>query len=194
MRKLVLLTTILISSLLFAGCGSNTNSNADQAAPEQTQQAQTTPEATQEAIPEATTAPAEAAAEASPAATEEASALQTQQQYLQKLDDIQSGLADLQPLQDEGTTTSMSEAAGKEYERWDTALNDIYSELKQQLAENEMAELKKEQLDWIAYRDDKAKKASLQYEGGTMEALEYTATLASVTKERCYELVEKYMK
>jgi len=42
-------------------------------------------------------------------------------------------------------------------------------------------------------RDDKAKKASLEYKGGTAEQLVYTSSLAQTTKERCYELVEKYM-
>lgn len=198
MRKLIL-STLLFCSILAAGCGNNTNNPAEnQAATEQPQQTEVTQEsaAPAEAVetPEAVQETAAPEASASPAASEETSGSQTQQQYLQKLDDIEAGLKDLQPLYDEGTTASMNEAAGKEYERWDAALNDIYGELKQQLPESGMAELKEEQLDWIAYRDDTAKKASLQYEGGTMEALEYTATLSSVTKERCYELVQKYMK
>ncbi|MNE54313.1 hypothetical protein D3C80_1490840 [compost metagenome] len=88
----------------------------------------------------------------------------------------------------------MREAADQEHERWDKALNEIYNELKQQLSESEMAELKEKQLDWITYRDNTAKEASLEFEGGTMEPLEYTAVLGSVTKDRCYELVKVYMK
>ncbi len=56
-----------------------------------------------------------------------------------------------------------------------------------------MEQLREEQRDWIKERDQKAKEASLKYEGGTMEGLEYVATQASITKDRCYELVAKYM-
>ena len=42
-------------------------------------------------------------------------------------------------------------------------------------------------------RDLKAKESSSEFECGTMEGLGYTLTLASATKNRCYELVELYM-
>ncbi|CAH1219135.1 hypothetical protein PAECIP111892_04670 [Paenibacillus auburnensis] len=56
-----------------------------------------------------------------------------------------------------------------------------------------MVELKEKQLDWITYRDEPAKKASLEFEGGTIEPLEYVAVLGSVTKDRYYEWVNLYM-
>ncbi|MFD2044584.1 lysozyme inhibitor LprI family protein [Ornithinibacillus salinisoli] len=42
----------------------------------------------------------------------------------------------------------------------------------------------------MKYRDENAKEASLKYEGGTMEHLEFVTVLANPTKERCHELVE----
>jgi uncharacterized protein YecT (DUF1311 family) len=113
--------------------------------------------------------------------------------YKDKLDNIQLGLKDLAHLY-AGNTIEMKSAASQEYERWDNALNEIYGVLKQQLSSDDMNKLKKEQIKWISDRDDKAKKESLEYKGGTAEQLIYTSSLAQTTKERCYELVEKYMK
>ncbi|SFD02305.1 lysozyme inhibitor LprI family protein [Clostridium uliginosum] len=93
-----------------------------------------------------------------------------------------------------GSTLEMKSAASQEYQRWDNALNEIYDVLKQQLSSDEMNKLKKEEIKWISDRDNKAKKDSLKYEGGTAESLIYGTSLAQTTKERCYELVEKYMK
>jgi len=113
--------------------------------------------------------------------------------YKKKLDDIQAGLKDLEDLYS-GNTIEMKSAASQEYERWDKALNEIYGVLRQQLSSDDMNKLKEEQIKWILDRDAKAKKESLEYEGGTAEQLIYTSSLAQTTKERCYELVEKYMK
>lgn len=207
MRKAIL-TTMLISSLLMAGCGNNGAANGGTAATPETGQAATaspevTPEVTPEPAAEATAEPApEATAQApaqttAPEATPKASAAagdSQRQTYFDKLDKIEAGLGDLKALSDSGVTADMKEAASKEHERWDKALNEIYQELKAQLPEADMAKLKEEQLSWIKERDKAAEEAAAKYKGGTMEGLEYAATLASVTKERCYKLVELYMK
>ncbi|MEK4516138.1 lysozyme inhibitor LprI family protein [Paenibacillus sp. FSL H8-0122] len=207
MRKAIL-TTMLISSLLMAGCGNNEAGNGGTAATPETGQAATaspevTPEVTPEPAAEATAEPApEATAQAptqttAPEATPKASAAagdSQRQTYFDKLDKIEEGLGDLKAMSDSGVMTDMKEAASKEHERWDKALNEIYQELKVQLSEADMAKLKEEQLSWIKERDKAAEDAAAKYKGGTMEGLEYAATLASVTKERCYKLVELYMK
>ncbi|WP_315081817.1 lysozyme inhibitor LprI family protein [uncultured Clostridium sp.] len=117
----------------------------------------------------------------------------TKQIYKDKLDTIELGMKDLADLK-AGGTWEMRLAARQEYERWDNALNEIYSVLQKQLSSDDMNKLKNEEIKWISYRDDESKKASLQYKGGTAEPLIYGMALAQTTKERCYELVEKYMK
>ena len=207
MRKAIL-TTMLISSLLVAGCGNNEAANGGAAATAETGQAATvspevTPEITPEPAAEATAEPApEATAQApaqttAPEATPQASAAAGEplrQTYFDKLDQIETGLSDLEAMSASGVMTDMKEAASKEHERWDKALNEIYQALQKQLPEADMAKLKEEQLNWIKERDKSAEEAAAKYKGGTMEGLEYAATLASVTKERCYKLVELYMK
>ncbi|MDP4099437.1 DUF1311 domain-containing protein [Paenibacillus sp. P96] len=199
MKKLLILT-IFVGTVL-TGCGS-TNEAANVG---QTQA--TEPAGNSTTVEQPATGQEEPAEEAPPAVAEEenpadaaspaeqgTASVETKQEYLQKLDEVEESLADLKALNEEGTTVSMNKAAEETYKRWDTALNEIYSELKQQLPDSEMAALKEEQLNWIQQRDETAAKEAAQYEGGTMEGLQYVATQAGVTKERCYELVEEYMK
>ncbi|SFB24687.1 Protein of unknown function [Lentibacillus halodurans] len=92
------------------------------------------------------------------------------------------------------TISDMEEQEEERYKNWDKALNEIYGVLKEQLSTEQMDKLRKEQRNWVEHRDEAAKKASLEYEGGSTESLEYVATQASLTKERCYKLVANYMK
>lgn len=115
------------------------------------------------------------------------------QEYRTKLDNIEIGLKDLNEKESSGTTADMREAASERYKRWDAALNEIYNVLKEQLSPSDMKKLQSEEIQWISNRDAKAKEASLSMKGGTMEPVLYTSSLADTTKNRCYELVEKYM-
>lgn len=115
------------------------------------------------------------------------------EKYIAKLDAIEKGLSDLDKLY-AGTTLEMKSAAGQEYKRWDDALNEIYKNLKDNLDKDTIAKLEQEELNWIKEKESKAKSDSLQYKGGTLEGLEYTTSLSNSTKERCYYLVNNYMK
>lgn len=116
------------------------------------------------------------------------------EEYLKKLDIIEENMSDLDYLYEEGITANMVEAEGTRLGRWDDMLNEIYSLLKTQLSENEMAELKRKQLNWIKYRDKTAENEAKEFEGGSMAGVQYNSSLARLTKERCYELVNIYMK
>ncbi|MCZ8534281.1 lysozyme inhibitor LprI family protein [Psychrobacillus psychrodurans] len=118
----------------------------------------------------------------------------TKEKYLKQLNDIENSLSDLNNQYNSGTQTEMHEAKSEILRKWDNALNEIYGVLKKQLSANEMSSLKEEQRNWIKQRDQKAKEESSVFEGGTMEATIYVATQAQLTKERCFELVQKYMK
>jgi len=111
--------------------------------------------------------------------------------YLKKLNDMEEADRNLES----GTTTvELEEEEVERYKKWDTELNEIYGLLKEQLSTEQMDKLREEQRNWIKHRDEAAREASLKYKGGSMESLEYVATQASLTRERCYELVAKYMK
>lgn len=117
------------------------------------------------------------------------------EKYLQKLADINEEVEEIRnTYSNDSSTYAMKKVEGDRYDLWDGLLNEVYGILQEQLATEEMNQLRDEQRNWITYRDVTAKEASLQYEGGTQEHLEYVVVLANLTEERCYELVEDYMK
>lgn len=110
--------------------------------------------------------------------------------YLKKLNEMEK--AD-RFAESKSTTVELIEQETERYEKWDKELNDIYGLLKEQLSPEQMDSLRNEQRKWITERDKKAREESFKYKGGSMEPLEYVATQATFTRERCYELVAKYM-
>lgn len=113
--------------------------------------------------------------------------------YLNKLADIEDSLKEFDKVYESGTQADMNKAKSETFQRWDDALNEIYGVLKDQLSESELEKLKKEQLEWMEQRDQTAEEKSLEAEGGTLEPFIRASVLADLTKERCYELVNKYM-
>lgn len=110
--------------------------------------------------------------------------------YLTKLNEMEESDRN---AESKTTTVAMEEQEAERYKNWDKKLNEIYGVLQEQLSKEEMDKLREEQRDWVKHRDEAAKEASLEYKGGTTESLEYVATQASLTKERCYALVANYM-
>jgi uncharacterized protein YecT (DUF1311 family) len=127
-----------------------------------------------------------------PAKEEPTTVASLKDEYLKKLNDTKKETEELEAT--DSSTYAMKKVANDRWEIWDQLLNEVYGVLKEELTTEEMDQLRKEQLKWIKYRDDAAKEASLKYEGGTQEQLEYVTVLANLTEERCYELVEDYMK
>lgn len=113
--------------------------------------------------------------------------------YIENLNEIEQAAAEIRNTDDD-TTIGMTKSEEEILKKWDQALNEIYQVLEKQLPKSEMEKLRGEQRKWIAYRDETAKEAAKKYEGGTLESLEYIASQAGTTKDRCYELVEGYMK
>ncbi|WP_080847791.1 lysozyme inhibitor LprI family protein [Cytobacillus gottheilii] len=116
------------------------------------------------------------------------------QEYLSKLDELDQEMTEMMENSTASNTVEMKKEASDRWEAWDGLLNEIYAVLEEQLSPEEMEALRVKQREWIEYRDATAKEASLKYEGGTQENVEYTAVMADVTQERCYELVNEYMK
>ena len=114
------------------------------------------------------------------------------EEYLKKINNAKSEAEELEA--GDSSTYALKKVENDRWDIWDELLNEIYGVLKEQLPPEKMDQLRQEQRNWIKYRDDTAKEASLKYEGGTQEHLEYVSVLANLTEERCYELVVNYMK
>lgn len=114
------------------------------------------------------------------------------EEYSQKLNETKKEAEKLEVT--DSSTYALKKVENERWELWDKLLNEIYGVLEEQLSQEEMDQLRAEQRNWLKYRDDSALEASQKYKGGTQEQLEYVAVLANLTEQRCYELVENYMK
>ncbi len=115
----------------------------------------------------------------------------SKEKYLGELNNIQRK-ADNVYVGD--TDPEMREAIGYIYTLWDNELNRIYQDLKNNLPKDQFKKLEKEEVQWIKEKKRIAQKEADQYKGGTLAPLTYTSTEAEETKNRCYELVNNYMK
>ncbi|WP_238885432.1 lysozyme inhibitor LprI family protein [Clostridium sp. YIM B02551] len=121
----------------------------------------------------------------------------SKQDYISKLDNIENEILSSQEYKNAatGVTHDMLVLADKKYNEWDNELNEIYSILKQQLPSNEMTKLNKEEVLWIAQKENRAKKSKEdQGNDSQLGNVSYQASLADWTQRRCYELVYRYMK
>ena len=118
----------------------------------------------------------------------------TKEEYITKLNKLKLDLESSYQIYAEQTTLEMIRAGNAEYKLWDNMLNEIYSVLKGQLSKEEVDKLIDEEVNWIKIRDDKVVVDSEPYEGGSIKSLIEITSLIGSTKDRSYELVDKYMK
>lgn len=93
----------------------------------------------------------------------------------------------------EGSNFDMKEATSEKYRAWDDMLNEIYKEIMNTLSNGEQQSLVMDESNWIVERDTEANRVAKEVEGGSLEPLLKTSSLVNSTKERCYELVNRYM-
>lgn len=84
----------------------------------------------------------------------------------------------------------MNVMAQELYEMWDSALNRLWSELKEKLPEDEFQVLLEEQRAWIQKKETEVEEAGKEVEGGSLYPLITYTTAADLTEERVYELHE----
>ncbi len=111
-----------------------------------------------------------------------------------ELDDYMASLKEQSDIinasleQDSLTQQDMNLKSQELYVLWDDALNYLWSELKNDLQEEEFAKLLNEQLIWIADKEAALKEAGKEFEGGSLYALVVNSEAAKITEERVYEL------
>ncbi|MFD2627496.1 lysozyme inhibitor LprI family protein [Oceanobacillus kapialis] len=205
MKKIVIAGFLI---LLLAACGNENDENAADDTESGVEETDTTSDETEGAHEEAGNAE-----ESNPEKNESTSGGEGEQQeetetaqddesdqstpdmktaYRNKLVELEEQLA-AEEKELGSTQRELTEFAGKSFNMWDDALNEVYAELEKQLSKDEMESLREEQRAWVQTRDAKAAEEAAKYEGGSMESMQYISSQAQLTKERAYELITDYM-
>lgn len=93
-------------------------------------------------------------------------------------------------IQEADTQQEMNQIAQEGYQKWDETLNIVWKLLEANLGEAEMEALRKEEREWIIYKDEQVQAAGLENEGGSMQPLVEATKAAELTKARVYELAK----
>ncbi|XZH06713.1 lysozyme inhibitor LprI family protein [Clostridium perfringens] len=118
-------------------------------------------------------------------------------EYLQKMKkiDSESEKLDKEYETEEGSTQmGMNIISGKQAKLYDAELNEIYDYLKQNLSKEKSKELEKSEMAWIKEKESNIAEIKKQYEGGSVTPLMVNSEVAKESKERCYYLIDNYMK
>lgn len=91
------------------------------------------------------------------------------------------------------TTAEMVEYTGTMYAISDDCLNYIWNLIRYNVDEDKFNEILTEQRAWISEKEATAQEVSSEYNGGSFSTVSYNSTLATLTIERCEELIE-YLK
>lgn len=112
--------------------------------------------------------------------------------YRARMTELDSQVLKIREEGTESTNYSLKTAAENELKLWDSELNAVYNDILNQVNEEEAANLVTEERDWMKKRDALAVEAAKKSAGGTLEGLEYTASLAASTRDRAYQLADVY--
>lgn len=88
--------------------------------------------------------------------------------------------------------STMNKLSAQLYKLWDDELNAIWAKLKTTLDSDAMAQLTKEEKEWISDKDSTIKQVGQEYEGGTMQPMVENLKGAELTKQRVYKLKEYF--
>lgn len=98
---------------------------------------------------------------------------------------------EIEKMQEEAVTqTEMNETAKEMYQLWDDTLNAVWRLLEENLNEDDMEVLRKEERAWIASKDAEVQAVGLENGGGSLQPLLEAMKAAELTKTRVYELAE----
>ncbi|CAM4028138.1 hypothetical protein BAMA_08745 [Bacillus manliponensis] len=91
-------------------------------------------------------------------------------------------------------TTDIVDGINENYQLWDDRLNEIYGVLKNNMPAVEFEAMKAKQIEWIKLKESRVSAIYNDPNNGTMKLIESADEAYRMTKERCYELVNTYMK
>lgn len=109
-----------------------------------------------------------------------------------RLDELDIQIQKMRDAQVDSTAYSIKALADTELKLWDRELSNVYIQIMDQLDEEEQVNLAKDQREWMNQRDVQAESAAPRNKSGSVESAGYTASLAASTRQRAYDLLERY--
>jgi hypothetical protein len=115
-------------------------------------------------------------------------------QFKEKLDKVEKSIKEDPELQKlhGGSTIDMQKAYDEELKRWRTALDEIMEVIKKTEGEKQIKKLNEVQTIWNLFIKKRADLVVDSYDGGSGGPVAYISSIASATKDRCYDLAELY--
>ena len=181
MKKLILL--LLAAALLLAGCGGNEakpTPEPEKATPSPEPTADPEPELTPAGLPEGF-AMEDRTEEIRDRVARAAEGVSLQDE-LDRVEALYQEYGDYVGLA--STQTDANALAQWPYLIWDTELNSLWSRLKDALSADVMEELRKEEVNWINFRDEAAAESVRNFEGGSIHPMLYSLEQAALTRNR----------
>ncbi len=112
--------------------------------------------------------------------------------FEKRLKELDSQIQKMRDESADSNTYTMKALAENELKLWNNELDAIYEVILDAIDDEGKAELEQSYQSWLKARDAKAEDAARKYSGGTLEGVEYTASLADSTRTKAYELIEEY--
>ncbi|WP_333651827.1 lysozyme inhibitor LprI family protein [Lacrimispora sp.] len=122
----------------------------------------------------------------------ESASLEGAKYYEKRLSELDIQVKRMWKESGDSNTYSMKALADKELKLWIREQDIIYDAVSEMLSEEDRVQMETSQQEWNKARDAKAQEAADKYSGGTLEEVEYTASLAESTRARAYDLLAEY--
>ena len=111
---------------------------------------------------------------------------------LSQLAELDAQLEERSKSTSDASANAMKTTAESERKLWETKMQSILEVLGQNLFGEDKNTFFTEQREWVRERESKAVSNSKKQSGSTLEELEYIRSLRNITRERVYELAERY--
>ena len=112
--------------------------------------------------------------------------------YRQRLVDLDNQIQKLREEDKDSSAYSLKASAESELKLWEGEMNIVYNALLDKLNEEDAATLAAEQQEWMKSREARAVENNAKNNAGSLEGVGVTTSLTALTRDRAYELVDRY--
>lgn len=112
--------------------------------------------------------------------------------YRQRLVDLDNQIQKLREEDKDSSAYSLKASAESELKLWEGEMNTVYNALLDKLNEEDAASLAAEQQEWMKSREARAVENNAKNNAGSLEGVGVTTSLTALTRDRAYELVDRY--